>query len=78
MTPGETLATVEEELDRWRARERDLQQALRAIVEEGDRLQEELDRIDQQVTYYGSLTGDMKRQVQRPNLSSLLSSFRRP
>jgi len=34
--------------------------------------------VEQQVLYYDSLTREMKRELGRPGLSSLLSSFRRP
>jgi len=35
-------------------------------------------KVEQQLTYYDSLTRDMKRELGRPGLSSLLSSLRRP
>jgi chromosome segregation ATPase len=69
---------TEEEVERWRQQERRLLSALRAVDEERRRLAEELLKVDQQVAYYDSLTREMKRELGRPGLSSLLSSLRRP
>lgn len=69
---------TEREVERWRQRERRLVDALRAVDEERRRLDEELLKVEQQVAYYDSLTREMKRELGRPGLSSLLSSLRRP
>lgn len=45
--------------------------------DERKRLAEELEKVDQQIAYYESLTRDMKRELGRPGLSSLLSSLRK-
>jgi len=74
--PG-ALQAMEREVDRWRQRERRILDALQTVDDERHRLDEELLKVDQQVTYYDSLTRDMKRELGRPGLSSLLSSFRR-
>lgn len=75
--PTSRLAT-EGEVERWRQQERRLLNALRAVDEERRRLSEELVKVEQQVAYYDSLTREMKRELGRPGLSSLLSSLRRP
>lgn len=74
--PG-ALQAMEREVDRWRQRERRILDALQTADDERHRLDEELLKVDQQVAYYDSLTRDMKRELGRPGLSSLLSSFRR-
>ena len=66
------------ESQRWRLREKHLLDALQGLEEERRRLDDELLKVEQQLTYYDSLTGDMKRELGRPGLSSLLSSLRRP
>ncbi len=47
------------------------------MAEERRRLEEELVKVQQQVEYYDNLTRDMKRELGRPGLSSLLSSLRK-
>jgi chromosome segregation ATPase len=71
------LRVTEREVERWRQRERRLLDALRTVDEERRRLDEELLKVEQQVAYYDSLTREMKRELGRPGLSSLLSSLRR-
>ena len=65
------------EIERWRQRERRLIEALRSVDDERHRLDDELLKVEQQVAYYDSLTREMKRELGRPGLSSLLSSLRR-
>jgi len=72
------LQATEREIERWRQRERRILDALHSVNEERHRLDEELLKVDQQVAYYDSLTREMKRELGRPGLSSLLSSLRRP
>jgi len=76
MTSGGPQAT-EREIERWRQRERRLLDALLSVDDERHRLDDELLKVEQQVAYYDSLTREMKRELGRPGLSSLLSSFRR-
>ncbi|HEY5605052.1 MAG TPA: hypothetical protein VIL45_00865 [Thermoplasmata archaeon] len=71
------IEAAQKEFDRWRQREQRLLDAMRAVDEERRRLDEELAKVEQQVTYYDSLTRDMKRELGRPGLSSLLSSLRK-
>ena len=75
--PG-ALDVTRRESQRWRLREKHLLDALQGLEEERRRLDDELLKVEQQVTYYDSLTRDMKRELGRPGLSSLLSSLRRP
>jgi hypothetical protein len=69
---------TEREIERWRQRERRILDALQSLEDERRRMDDELLKVDQQVAYYDSLTRDMKRELGRPGLSSLLSSLRRP
>ena len=78
MTVPGALESAQREIGRWRQRERRILDALKSVDEERHRLDEELLKVEQQVTYYDSLTRDMKRELGRPGLSSLLSSLRRP
>ena len=75
--PG-ALQSTEREVERWRQRERRILDALHNVDDERHRLGEELLKVEQQVSYYDSLTREMKREFGRPGLSSLLSSLRRP
>jgi len=68
---------TQREIERWRQRERRLVEALQSVDDERHRLDDELLKVEQQVAYYDSLTREMKRELGRPGLSSLLSSLRR-
>ena len=68
---------TQREIERWRQRERRLIEALQSVDDERRRLDDELLKVEQQVAYYDSLTREMKRELGRPGLSSLLSSLRR-
>jgi chromosome segregation ATPase len=72
------LDTAQKEFERWRLREQRLHQAIEQVDEERNRLDAELGRVEQQVSYYDNLTRDMKKELRRPGLSSLLSSMRKP
>ncbi|MGI0147941.1 MAG: hypothetical protein ACREDF_00205 [Thermoplasmata archaeon] len=74
---GALQAATDREVERWRQRERRILDALQTVDDERHRLEEELLKVDQQVAYYDSLTREMKRELGRPGLSSLLSSLRR-
>lgn len=71
------LDTAQKEFERWRLRERRLLQAIEQVDEERGRLGTELVRVQQQVVYYDNLTRDMKKELGRPGISSLLSSLRK-
>lgn len=70
------LVTTATELERWRARMREVEASLRDVEEEESRLLAELAAVDAQAGYYDSLAGDMKKDVQPPTLSSLIRSLR--
>ncbi len=72
------LDTAQKEFERWRQRERRILTAIEQVDDERGRLGTELDRVEQQVVYYDNLTRDMKKELRRPGISSLLSSLRRP
>lgn len=71
------LEATQKEYERWRQRERRLLAALDQVGEERRRLDAELVRVEQQVSYYDNLTRDMKKELGRPGLGNLLSSLRR-
>jgi chromosome segregation ATPase len=75
---AEHLRGTEKEIERWRQREKRLLEALENVDDERQRLESELGKVEQQVVYYDSLTREMKRELGRPGLSSLMSSLRRP
>lgn len=66
-----------EELVRLRAREREVESALREVEDEESRLTQELAKVAEQAVYYESLEGDMKRGVRSPTLRGLIRSLRR-
>ena len=70
-------AGLQRELRRWREREASVREALRAIEDDETRLVEELPKVDAQVAYYDALARDMKREIGRPGLSTILRSLRR-
>ncbi len=72
------IDTAQKEYERWRQRERRIHEAITQVNEERVRLGAELERVEQQVVYYDNLTRDMKKELRRPGLSTLLSSMRRP
>ena len=74
---ADALEAAQKEFQRWRERERRIVEALREVDDERHRLDEELAKVTQQVSYYDSLARDMKRELGGPGLSSLLSSLRR-
>ena len=78
VTMPAAIEATTRELGRWQQRERRILDALKVVEAERHRLDEELVKVQQQVTYYDSLARDMKRELGRPGLSSLLASFRRP
>ena len=71
------IDTAQREFARWRQRERRILQALEQVDQERRRLDEELGRVEQQILYYDNLTRDMKKELGRPGLSTLLSSLRK-
>jgi len=72
------IQAAQKEFNRWQQKERRILDTIAGVDEERRRLTEELTKVEQQVLYYNSLTREMKREIGRPGLSSLLSSLRRP
>ncbi len=75
MRAMDVSATVAE-LDRLRQRVREVEAALREAEAEEARVAAELEKVDAQAVYYDSLAGDMKRDLQPPNLAGLIRSLR--
>ncbi len=73
----ESFHMISEELVRWKRRQRQLEENLRRLSEEEERMTHELVKAEKQLAYYSSLTGDMKREFEPPSLASLMKSFRR-
>jgi len=73
---GSTLM-LSEELVRWRRRQQHLEDTLRRLSEEEERLTRELVKAEKQLAYYNSLTSEMKREFEPPGLASMLKSFRK-
>ncbi len=71
------LDAAQKEFERWRLRERRLATAIEQVDEERSRLDAELGRVEQQVVYYDNLTRDMKKELRKPGISTLLSSLRK-
>lgn len=68
---------LSEELVRWRRRQQHLEDTLRRLSEEEERLTRELVKAEKQLAYYNSLTSEMKREFEPPGLASMLKSFRK-
>lgn len=66
-----------EDYRRWMQRKQELERALAELDREESLLLEELDRVEDQLAYYESLTREMKRTLDPPNLSRLLRSLSR-
>ncbi|MFQ5837629.1 MAG: hypothetical protein ACE5HJ_02460 [Thermoplasmata archaeon] len=69
--------TIWEEHRKWLHRKRELEEALEDVDREESFLLEELDRVEEQVAYYGSLTKEMKKTLDPPKLAHLLRSWRK-
>ncbi len=72
-----TDSSIWEEQRRWLRMKRELEKELEDLGREETSLMEELSRVEEQVAYYGSLVGDMKKAVDPPKLGRLLRSLRR-
>ncbi len=60
-----------------RRRRRELEAQLERLAREEASLEEELERVEEQVAYYGSLAKEMKKALDPPRLDGLLRSLRR-
>ena len=70
------LSATAAELDGMRQRVREIETALRDVEAEEARIADELAKVEVQAGYYDSLAGDMKRDLQPPNLAGLIRSLR--
>ena len=71
------LDALQQEFERWRFRRKDLEEELRNLLKEENDILMELARVEGQISYYDSLESDMKRELEPPRLSDLLSSLRK-
>jgi chromosome segregation ATPase len=69
------LDALQEEYERWRFKRKDLEDRLKALSEEENDILKELARVEGQISYYDSLERDMKKELEPPRLSDLLSSL---
>lgn len=60
-----------------RRRRRALEDQLEALATEETAVEEELERVEEQVAYYGTLAKEMKKALDPPRLDGLLRSLRR-
>jgi len=71
------LDALQQEFERWRFRRKELEGDLRELSREEHDVLKELARVEGQISYYDSLESDMKRELEPPRLSDLLSSLRK-
>ncbi|MFQ6106294.1 MAG: hypothetical protein ACE5QF_01710 [Thermoplasmata archaeon] len=71
------LDALQQEYERWRFRRKELEEELRRLSEEEDDILKELARVEGQISYYDSLESDMKKELEPPRLSDLLSSLKK-
>lgn len=64
-----------QEKEKWTARKKELETEIEKINEEEKRLKGELAKMHEQISYYDSLTRDMKRDVQPSSVSEMLKSM---
>ena len=65
------------ELEDWREKQAKLERKLVEIVGEERSILSELARVEEQIAYYNSLQSDMKKELEPPKLSGMLSSLRK-
>jgi len=73
----ETLRIAQLELEEWKSKQIKLEEELSIIEEEERGTLAEIDRVDTQIAYYDSLESDMKKELEPPKLSGMLSSLRK-
>jgi len=72
-----SAALINDELVRWHRRQEQIEEVLKRLSDEEERLSRELSKAERQLAYYSSLASDMKREYEPPGLASMLKSFRR-
>jgi tetrahydromethanopterin S-methyltransferase subunit B len=73
----EQLRIAQLELEDWREKQVNLERQLRKTEEEEKGILAEMARVEEQITYYESLQSDMKKELEPPKLSGMLSSLRK-
>ena len=67
--------TTMEERERLKKEELKLREYLKQLVEDEERVMQEIEKVRQQVLYYKALTKDMKKEVKPPTISDLMESL---
>ena len=73
----EQLRVAQLELEDWREKQTRLEKKLNEVEEEEKELMAELAHAEEQIAYYDSLQSDMKKELEPPKLSGMLSSLRK-
>ena len=73
----EQLRIAQLELEDWREKQVNLEKQIGETEEEEKGIQAELARVEEQIAYYESLQSDMKKELEPPKLSGMLSSLRK-
>lgn len=73
----DTLRMAQLELEDWKSKQVKLEEQLTSIEEEERGTMAELERVETQIAYYDSLESDMKKELEPPKLSGMLSSLRK-
>lgn len=73
----ERLRVSQLELEDWKEKQVNLQKKLNEVEEEEKGILAELARVEEQIAYYESLQSDMKKELEPPKLSGMLSSLRK-
>ncbi len=73
----EQLRVSQLELEDWKEKRVHLEKELNETEEEEKSLLAELARIEEQIAYYESLQSDMKKELEPPKLSGMLSSLKK-
>lgn len=73
----EQLRVAQLELEDWKEKQINLEKEISGIEEEEKSILSELARVEEQITYYESLQSDMKKELEPPKLSGMLSSLRK-
>ncbi len=73
----EQLRVAQLELEDWREKQVRLEKKLSEVEAEEKEIMAELAHAEEQIAYYDSLQSDMKKELEPPKLSSMLSSLRK-
>jgi predicted nucleic acid-binding Zn-ribbon protein len=73
----EQLRVAQLELEDWREKQVNLEKQLSEVEEEEKGILTELAHAEEQIAYYDSLQSDMKKELEPPKLSGMLSSLKK-